>query len=214
MLPITTYTFTDQLKKPHKSWQRCQKDGVPLPSSLTHNTFATQREGVESVGPAPRAWSILFSSVNLPDPLGNHDKFQRGVVQTPGNAIVFLKKCLAMTLRPKTWSQNSKCLHSYTELRRRADICVDKSDPYCTEYQHAQGDELASLKLSGSRARKRRLKHNMARSPMYPSTAEEPTVESRAHSKMILTKMTQTKTDIQRHRGLQYLRDQRRGSIK
>ena len=46
---------------------------------------------------------------------------------------------------------------------------------------------LASLKLSGSfRARKARMKHNMARSPMYPSTAQKPTAEPRAHSKMIL----------------------------
>ena len=47
---------------------------------------------------------------------------------------------------------------------------------------------LASLKLSGSfRARKARIKHNMARSPMYPSTAQKPIAEPRAHSKMILS---------------------------
>ena len=47
---------------------------------------------------------------------------------------------------------------------------------------------LASLKLSGSfRARKARMKHKMASSPMYPSTDQKPKAEPKAHSKIILS---------------------------
>lgn len=47
---------------------------------------------------------------------------------------------------------------------------------------------LASLKLSGSfRARTARTKQTAARRPMYPSTAQNPTAEPNAHSRMILS---------------------------
>ena len=47
---------------------------------------------------------------------------------------------------------------------------------------------LASLKLLGSfLARKASRKHNTAKSPMYPNTAQKPTAEPRLHSKMILS---------------------------
>ena len=47
---------------------------------------------------------------------------------------------------------------------------------------------LASLKLSGSfRAKKARRKHNIAKRPIYPNTAQKPIAEPRAHSRMIFS---------------------------
>lgn len=47
---------------------------------------------------------------------------------------------------------------------------------------------LASLKLSGSfLARKARMKHKTARIPMYVKTAQKPTAEPKAHSKIIFS---------------------------
>ena len=47
---------------------------------------------------------------------------------------------------------------------------------------------LASLKLSGSfRARKARIEHSAARSPMYPNTAQNPMGEPKPHSSIILS---------------------------
>ncbi|MEQ2195592.1 hypothetical protein XENOCAPTIV_015279 [Xenoophorus captivus] len=47
---------------------------------------------------------------------------------------------------------------------------------------------LASLKLSGSfRARTANTKQNTASRPMYPSTAQKPTAEPKAHSRMIFS---------------------------
>ena len=45
-----------------------------------------------------------------------------------------------------------------------------------------------SLKLSGSfRARKARMKHSTARTPIYPSTAQNPIGEPKSHSRIILS---------------------------
>ena len=47
----------------------------------------------------------------------------------------------------KTGGQNSKYLHSHSKFPRRADICWDKGDPDCTEYQHAEGDHLGFIEI-------------------------------------------------------------------
>ena len=47
---------------------------------------------------------------------------------------------------------------------------------------------LASLKLSGSfRAKKAQIKHNTARSPIYPNTPQNPKGEPKSHSRIILS---------------------------
>lgn len=47
---------------------------------------------------------------------------------------------------------------------------------------------LASLKLSGNfLAKKANIKHSTARNPIYPRTAQKPTDDPRAHSKIIFS---------------------------
>ncbi len=46
----------------------------------------------------------------------------------------------------KTGGQDGKYFHSYCELSRGADICWDKCDPDCTEYQHAESYQFGFIK--------------------------------------------------------------------
>lgn len=47
----------------------------------------------------------------------------------------------------KTGGKYGKYFHSYSELPRGADISWNKCDPYCTEYQHAEGYQLGFIKI-------------------------------------------------------------------
>ena len=56
-------------------------------------------------------------------------------------------RCKNTDQQAKGRRQNSKDLHSYSELSWRANICRDESDPDGTEYQHAEGDELCLIEI-------------------------------------------------------------------
>ena len=71
--------------------------------------------------------------------------FFRVLFWPKGNNVAFWEENAHQ--QTKTGGQDGKYLHSYRELPRRADICRDKCDPDCTEYQHAEGDEFSFIEI-------------------------------------------------------------------